>query len=135
MTMLAMTNAEIGEVAVAVSCGKKVEAWRDEVWKECDFSGMPDLHMGAMLFEISRGFRFRVKPDDPPKKREVKYAIRSDRVFHVFDRTGQTRNITKAPGMVGFKCYEFKYGVRFTLPVYESAAGRTEVAKYVVFEE
>jgi len=73
-----------------------------------------------------------------PEKREVKYPVQVLGEMYIIHRQGQTRNITKLPGMVGFKWFVFQKDgedqEHNTRPTRLTRDG-TEVAKFAVFQE
>jgi len=69
-----------------------------------------------------------------PENREVKYPVEVLGEMYIIHRQGQTRNVTKLPGMVGFK--RFIYSDDGTGDTATRDRGTvTDVAEFAVFEE
>lgn len=69
-----------------------------------------------------------------PETREVLYPVEVLGEMYVIRRAGQTRNITKLPGMVGFKRFEYSDGGTGDTATRDRGTV-TEVAEVAVFEE
>jgi len=70
-----------------------------------------------------------------PETREVKYPVEVLGEMYIIHRQGQTRNITKLPGMVGFKCFEYDDGFKTLWPKKMYPGLGIKTAKFAVFEE